>query len=109
MAIQPIFDFINQDPGRNWPLVEREFDKYSMYTFLKYYPHSFGAASSEGAIEMIGVLLGTEGYMEQSFLDIMRFLMPLRARRFYEIAGVTTCCPEPFFRNCRKTFCSNKE
>ncbi len=74
MAIQPIFDFINQDPGRNWPLVEREFDKYSMYTFLKYYPHSFGAAFSEGAIEMIGVLLGTEGYMEQSFLDIYAFL-----------------------------------
>jgi monoamine oxidase len=97
MAIQPIFDFINQDPGRNWPLVEREFDKYSMYTFLKYYPHSFGAASSEGAIEMIGVLLGTEGYMEQSFLDILRFLMPLRAKRFYEIAGGNDLLPRAFF------------
>ena len=97
MAIQPIFDFINQDPGRNWPLVEREFDKYSMYTFLKYYPHSFGTAFSEGAIEMIGVLLGTEGYMEQSFLDIMRFLMPLRARRFYEIAGGNDLLPRAFF------------
>ena len=96
MAIQPIFDFINQDPGRNWPLVEREFDKYSMYTFLKYYPHSYGAAFSEGAIEMIGVLLGTEGYMEQSFLDILRFLMPLRAKHFYEIAGGNDLLPRAF-------------
>ena len=74
MAIQPILDFINKDPSRNWPLVEKDFDKYSMYTFLKFYPHPFGTAFSEGAIEMIGVLLGTEGYMEQSFLDILRFL-----------------------------------
>ena len=109
MAIQPILDFINQDPSRNWPLVEKEFDKYSMYTFLKYYPHHFGTAFSEGAIEMIGVLLGTEGYMEESFLDILRFLMLCEPNASMRLLEVTICYPEPFFRNCRMTFCSNKE
>ena len=96
MAIQPILDFINKDPSRNWPLVEKDFDKYSMYTFLKYYPHHVGTAFSEGAIEMIGVLLGTEGYMEESFLDILRFLIALRAKRFYEIIGGNDLLPRAF-------------
>ena len=45
---------------------------------------------------MIGVLLGTEGYMEESFLDILRFLMPLRAKRFYEITGGNDLLPRAF-------------
>ena len=51
MAIQPIFDFINQDPGRNWPLVEKDFDKYSMYTFLKFYPHHLELLFPKGPLK----------------------------------------------------------
>ncbi|WP_380023762.1 flavin monoamine oxidase family protein [Effusibacillus consociatus] len=96
MAVQPIFDFINKDPSQNWPMVERNFDKYSMYTFLKFFPHQFGSAFSEGAIDMIGVLLGIEGFMEESFLDIKRFLMPFRHNRFYEITGGNDLLPRAF-------------
>lgn len=97
LTVQPIFDFINKDPDRNWLLAERYFDRFSMYTFLKYYPHSFvGTGLSEGAIEMIGVLLGIEGFMEESFLDILRFLMPLKEKRFYQIAGGNDLLPRAF-------------
>lgn len=95
MAVQPIFDFINQDPIRNWPLVEKYFDRYSMYTFLKYHRHRFGTGLSEGAIEMIGVLLGMEGLMGQSFLGTLRFFMPMR-QRLYEIVGGSDLLPRAF-------------
>ncbi|RCW49090.1 monoamine oxidase [Paenibacillus prosopidis] len=96
IAVQPIFDFINEDPIRNWPLVEKYFDNYSMYTFLKYCPYPNGTPLSTGAIEMIGVLLGIEGYMEESFLDILRFLMPFWHDRFYEFAGGNDMLPRAF-------------
>ncbi|XEC95637.1 flavin monoamine oxidase family protein [Paenibacillus tarimensis] len=101
MAVQPIFDYINRDPARHWPVVERNFDQYSMYTFLKYYPHPFGTGLSEGAIEMMGVLLGIEGYMEESFLEILRFLMTLNQKRFYEIAGGNDVLPRAFMPKLR--------
>lgn len=91
MAVDPILDFIKQDPIRNLAQVVNAYDNYSMYTFLKY-----GSAYSEGAIEMIGVLLGIEGFMEESFLDILRFLMPLRSPRFYQIAGGNDLLPRAF-------------
>lgn len=97
MAVDPIFDFIRKDPSRNWPQVHQAFDHYSMYQFLKYCSHyPDGAAFSEGAIEMMGVLLGIEGYMELSFLDIMRFLMPFRHGGFYHIAGGNDLLPRAF-------------
>jgi monoamine oxidase len=98
-AVQPIFDFINADPARNWPLVEQRFDNYSMYTYLK-----FGSSMplSSGAIEMIGVLLGIEGFMEESFLDILLFLMPFRHDRFYEFAGGNDMLPRAFLPKVEK-------
>lgn len=91
MAVRPILDFIHQDPRRNWPQVVNAYDRYSMHAFLKY-----GAAYSDGAIEMMGVLLGIEGFMEESFLDIWRFLMPLEDRRFYQIPGGNDLLPRAF-------------
>lgn len=97
MAVEPILDFIKQDPIRNWPQVVEAYDNYSMYAFLKYV-----AAYSEGAIEMIGVLLGIEGFMEESFLDIWRFLLPLQSHRFYEIAGGNDLLPRAFLPQLQK-------
>ncbi|MCP1310785.1 flavin monoamine oxidase family protein [Paenibacillus tyrfis] len=96
MAVRPIFDFINQDPVRHWPLVVKTFDRYSLYAFLKYYPHSFGTGLSEGAIEMIGVLLGLEGLMQQAFLGTLQFFMPLVRQRLYEIVGGSDLLPRAF-------------
>jgi monoamine oxidase len=72
LAVQPIIDFINKDPKRNWALVIKEYDGYSMYTFLKQYHYEIGTTFSEGAVEMIGVLLALEGFMELSFLEILQ-------------------------------------
>ncbi|MFC4768580.1 flavin monoamine oxidase family protein [Effusibacillus consociatus] len=96
LAVKPIVDFINKDPIRNWSLVVKRFDKYSMYTFLKFYPHEFGTPFSEGAIEMMAVLLDLEGLMEESFLDILRINMPLVQTRFYQITGGNARLPEAF-------------
>ncbi|WP_339372747.1 flavin monoamine oxidase family protein [Paenibacillus elgii] len=96
MAVRPFFDIINQDPVRDWPLIVKKLDRYSLYTFLKYFPHSFGVGLSEGAIQMIGVLLGIEGLMEQSFLGTMRFVMPLLRQRLYEIVGGSDLLPRAF-------------
>lgn len=96
MAVQPIFDFINQDPAHHWPSTVKNLDRYSLYAFLKYGPHSFGVGLSAGAIEMIGVLLGMEGLMERSFLEALRFFMPLLRQRFYEIVGGNDLLPRAF-------------
>ncbi|MBW5447811.1 NAD(P)-binding protein [Cohnella sp. CFH 77786] len=97
MAVLPILHYIRQDPVRNWPRVVKAYDRYSMHAFLKY-----GSAYSDGAIEMIGVLLGIEGFMEESFLDIWRFLMPLQGRRFYQIAGGNDLLPRAFLPKLRE-------
>ncbi|MFY0545992.1 flavin monoamine oxidase family protein [Brevibacillus sp. H7] len=97
MAVQPIIDFINQDPARHWPIVERQLDQYSVYTFLRFYPYRPKVTFSEGAIEMMSVLLALEGVMEQSFLDILRDLMLFKPEtRFYEITGGNDRLPYSF-------------
>lgn len=75
MAIKPVTDFIIQNPRRNWEIVIKEFDKYSMSFFLQYNP--VGMSLSTGAIESIKVLMGLEGFPELSFPAILRELMPL--------------------------------
>jgi monoamine oxidase len=96
MAIQPVADFINQNPARNWKIVVREFDKYSMDFFLRYNP--VGISLSNGAIESIKVLLGLEGFPELSFPAILRELLPLFSPdiKFYEIVGGNDLLPNAF-------------
>jgi monoamine oxidase len=96
LAIKPVTDFINQNPKRNWPWVIKELDKYSMDTYLRYNP--FGVTLSPGAIEMIKVLLTLEGFLELSFLDLLRELMILFTPniRFYEITGGNDKLPKAF-------------
>ncbi|GAJ39117.1 flavin monoamine oxidase family protein [Saccharococcus caldoxylosilyticus] len=95
-AIKPVTDFINQNPRRNWPLVIREFDKYSMDAYLRYNP--FGIRLSSGAIDMIKVLLTLEGFPELSFLEALRELMILFTPNivFYEITGGNDQLPKAF-------------
>lgn len=96
LAIKPVADFINQNPIQNWPIVVREFDKYSMSYFLKYNP--VGPSLSPGAIESIKVLVGLEGFPELSFPAILRELLPLFSPdiKFYEIEGGNDRLPNAF-------------
>jgi monoamine oxidase len=95
-AIKPLADFINQNPSRNWSLVVKEFDRYSMSFFLRYNP--VGMSLSPGAIESIKVLLGLEGFPELSFPAILRELIPLFSPdiHFYEIEGGNDKLPKAF-------------
>jgi monoamine oxidase len=95
-AIKPVTDFINQNPRRNWPLVIKKLDKYSMDAYLRYNP--FGTTLSTGAIDMIKVILSLEGLLELSFLELLRELMILFTPniRFYEITGGNDQLPKAF-------------
>ncbi|GGE03950.1 putative L-amino-acid oxidase YobN [Marinithermofilum abyssi] len=95
-ATKPVTDFINQNPRRNWPLVVKEFDKYSMIAYLRYNP--FGTTLSPGAIDMIKLILSQEGFPELSFLELLKEIMVLFAPniRFYEITGGNDKLPKAF-------------
>ncbi|MDR6224342.1 flavin monoamine oxidase family protein [Desmospora profundinema] len=58
----------------------------------------FGRPLSQGAIDMIKVMLDTSGMMELSFLDVARFLLVLTdpTIRFYEISGGMDRLPAAF-------------
>ena len=96
MAMKPITDMIDQNPEKYWPWIINEFDKYSMDTYLRYNP--FGITLSPGAIEMIKVMLSLEGFMELSFLELVRELMVLFTpdMTFYEITGGNDKLPKAF-------------
>lgn len=95
-AIKPLTDFISQNPRRNWPLVVKEFDKYSMDAYLRYNP--FGTTLSVGAIDMLKVILTLDGFSELSFLELLRELLILLVPniRFYEITGGNDQLPKAF-------------
>jgi monoamine oxidase len=96
LAIQPIIDFINQNPTRNWHLVEKEFEDYSLGSFLKSYHYQYGTTFSAGAVDMIGVLLDLEAFMGMSFVEALREEMSFSANRFYEITGGMDLLPRAF-------------
>lgn len=94
-ATGPVLDFINRNPQRNWPEVVKQFDKYSMDFFLRYNP--VGPSLSVGAIDMIDILLATEGFPELSFLEILReFIIFSPQTLFYEITGGNDQLPLSF-------------
>lgn len=80
-ALQPILNFISQDPARNWRIVEKQYRNESLGSFLNTH-------FSHGSIDMIGVLLDMEAYMGLSLVEVLResifFTSP---SRFYEITG----------------------
>ncbi|MBS4217526.1 flavin monoamine oxidase family protein [Bacillus sp. FJAT-49711] len=101
LATKPVTDFINQNPHKNWPLVIKAFDKYSMDLYLRYNP--FGTTLSPGAIEMIKVVLSLEGLPELSFLEVLRDLMVLfnPDSTYYEITDGNDKLPKAFLPELR--------
>lgn len=95
LAVQPIIDFINQDPDKHWPIVVKEFDKYSMELFMRNNP--VGPSLSAAAVNMINVMSGFEGFPELSFLEILRdFILFTPSTQFYEITGGFDNLPRSF-------------
>jgi monoamine oxidase len=96
LAVGPIVNFINQDPKRNWSIAAKEFDKYSLDTFLRHNP--VGPVLSPAAIDMIKILFGIEGVSELSFIEILREGMILANPDiyFYEITGGFDQLPKSF-------------
>ncbi|WP_179194817.1 flavin monoamine oxidase family protein [Bacillus sp. EAC] len=95
-AIQPVSDFIKQNPKKNWEIVIKLLDRYSMEYYLKYNP--YGRRLSIGAIDMIKVILGLEGFPELSFTALLREVMILftPGLKFYEIKGGNDQLPYSF-------------
>ncbi len=90
LIIQPIMNFINQDPARNWPLIEKQFRRNSLSFVLNSY-------FSDGAIDMIGVLLDMEAYMGMSFIEVLReSTLFTSTPRYYEITGGMDRLPQAF-------------
>ncbi|WP_163102358.1 flavin monoamine oxidase family protein [Peribacillus alkalitolerans] len=89
-AVQPIIDFINQDPTKNWKIVESQYENYSLGNFLNMY-------FSDGAIDMIGVLLDLEAFMGMSFIEILREIITFTStKEYYEITGGMDLLPQSF-------------
>lgn len=96
MVIQPVIDFIELKPTENWAWVIREYDRFSMDSFLRSNPN--GVHLSSAAIEMVKVFLSIEGLSELAFLDLLRELMILfnPSVQFYEITGGNDQLPKAF-------------
>ncbi|GGB72149.1 flavin monoamine oxidase family protein [Fictibacillus barbaricus] len=109
LAINPILDFIAQNPTNNWSLVEKEFKNYSLGSFLNSYHYQYGTTFSDGAIDMIGVLLDLEAYMGMSFVEVLREVPSFRANRFYEITGGMDLLPKAFLPQLKEVIMLNQK
>ncbi|MGE6259881.1 flavin monoamine oxidase family protein [Heyndrickxia sporothermodurans] len=97
LAVQPIIDFINLNPKKHWYYVQKEFNKYSLGSFLNHYHYKYGTTFSSGAVDMIGVLLDLEAFMGMSFLEALRELIIFQAtKKYYEITGGNDLLPCAF-------------
>jgi monoamine oxidase len=95
--IYPIIEFIQADPANNWPKVLEKYDGYSVRGFLQQAMTKSGLPVSEGAIEMIGVLLDEEALMMTSFIESIRDQTDISPTNQYsEIIGGNDLLPQAF-------------
>ncbi|MEH7308678.1 flavin monoamine oxidase family protein [Neobacillus drentensis] len=101
--VQPIIDFINQDPDKNWPIIEKQYRNISFGTFLN-------AHFSIGAIDMIGVLLDLKAYMAMTFVEVLREIIILTSTKtFYEITGGMDRLPLAFLPQLKENILFNQK
>ncbi|WP_028545395.1 flavin monoamine oxidase family protein [Paenibacillus taiwanensis] len=98
LALQPVLDYIIQNPALHWPHIVRSYDSLSLDTYLRQYPSAFGVPLSVGAIEMINVLLENEGMKEYSVLEFLMSALTYNQTgvTFYELAGGMDQLPDAF-------------
>ncbi|PEQ03028.1 flavin monoamine oxidase family protein [Bacillus toyonensis] len=89
-VLEPILNYIKKDPNKNWFIVEKKYKTYSLGSFLmEYY--------SDGAIDMIGVLLDMEAYMGMSLIEVLREMIFFTSTaKYYEITGGMDALPNAF-------------
>ena len=69
----------------------KKYKAYSLGTFLtEYY--------SDGAIDMIGVLLDMEAYMGMSLIEVLREMIFTSTTKYYEITGGMDALPNSFYQ-----------
>lgn len=92
--IDPLKDFIKEDPKKNWPLLIERYGEYSMRRFLKE-----NSKYSENAIEMIGVMQNLESRMAYDFIQSFIEQNIIKdTTKFYEIVGGSDLLPNAFFK-----------
>lgn len=90
VVLEPILNFIKKDPNKNWIIVEKKYKTYSLGSFLSEY-------YSDGAIDMIGVLLDMEAYMGMSLIEVLREMIFFTSTtKYYEITGGMDALPKAF-------------
>ncbi|WP_242235515.1 flavin monoamine oxidase family protein [Bacillus cereus group sp. BfR-BA-01316] len=89
-VLEPILNYIKKDPNKNWIIVEKKYKTYSLGSFLiEYY--------SDGAIDMIRVLLDMEAYMGMSLIEVLREMIFFTSTtKYYEITGGMDALPNSF-------------
>lgn len=94
-AIKPVIDFIQLNPTTNWPIIVKQYDRFSMDQFMRFNP--VGPSLSAPAVDMIKVMTGFEGFPELAFSEILRdFILFDPSTRFYEITGGFDQLPQAF-------------
>ncbi|MBF4519023.1 FAD-dependent oxidoreductase [Flavobacterium sp. ANB] len=92
--IDPLKNFIAEDPEKNWPLLIERYGEYSMRRFLKE-----NSKYSENAIEMIGVMQNLESRMAYDFIQSFIEQNIIKdSTTFMEIVGGSDLLPNAFFK-----------
>ncbi|MCU4987926.1 flavin monoamine oxidase family protein [Bacillus cereus] len=110
LAVQPIINFIKKNPEKNWDVVVKDFGRHSTGQFLKYHPYQYNTYFSPVTIEMIGVLLDLEGFLERSFVETLRFLYIMQEESgFCEIVGGNDRLPKSFLPQLEENIIYNQK
>ena len=89
-VLNPILNFIKKDPDKHWGIIEKKYKLFSLGSFLNYY-------YSDGAIDMIGILLDMEAYMGMSLIEVLREMIFFTSTaKYYEITGGMDALPHSF-------------
>lgn len=101
--IKPIIQFINQNPEKNWSIVEKQYKNYSLGSLLNFY-------FSNVAIDFIGILLDLEAYMGMSFIEVLREMIIFSStNQYYEITGGMDLLPKSFLPQLKSNIIFNQK
>ncbi|WP_258960979.1 flavin monoamine oxidase family protein [Paenibacillus aquistagni] len=87
-VLNPILEFVRQNPDQNWHIVEEEYKDYSLGNWLNLH-------LSPGAVDMIGVLQDLEVFMGMSLVDVIRIFYA-QPSKYFSIEGGMDLLPKAF-------------
>ncbi|MDX8360237.1 flavin monoamine oxidase family protein [Cytobacillus sp. IB215316] len=102
-ALQPIVNFIQQNPEKNWKIAEKKYRKYSFGFLLQSY-------FSYGAIDMIDTMLDLKAFSGVSLIEVLRKMSFFTANiRYYEITGGMDYLPRAFLTQLKSDILFNQK